>query len=39
MRSHSGVEEEEEKVSLAIQSGWIIACYIYDQSNMVLMKN
>lgn len=34
MRSHTAAEEEEENVSLVIQTGWIIVFYIYDKSNL-----
>lgn len=35
MKSHTGVGEKEDKVSLVIQSGWIIVSYICDQHEMV----
>lgn len=34
MRSHTAAEEEEEKVSLVIQTGWINVFYIHDKSNL-----
>lgn len=35
MKSHTGAGEKEDKVSLVIQSGWIIVSYIWDQHEMV----
>lgn len=34
MKSHTGVGEEEDKLSLVIQTGWIIVSYVCDQHKM-----